>query len=36
VQPSRCAFEGESVVTGKKAWPLLIEVILLGGVGKIP
>jgi hypothetical protein len=22
-------------VTGKKAWPLLIEVLLLGGVGKI-
>ena len=30
-----CAFEGENVVTGKKAWPLLIEVLLLGVVGEI-
>ena len=31
----RCAFEGENVVTGKEAWPLLIEALLLGVVGEI-
>ena len=33
--PSGCAFEGESVVTGKNAWPLRIEVLLLGVFRKI-